>query len=437
MDLLTANDRAGEYPRSWYAETAHPLPRQPAAAGDLDCDVCIVGGGYTGLSAALHLAERGFAVRLLEAQRLGFGASGRNGGQVGTGQRQDQDWLERKVGHGPARALWDMGLEAVALVRELAQRHAGGADWRDGIVWAAHKPGYVRVYHDYAGKMARAYGYDRIVPLDRAALRALVPSPGYLGGALDLGGGHVHPLKYALGLAQAAMAAGAVLHEGSRVTRIEAGTGPGALATVETEAARIRARFVILGCNGYLGRLEPQVAARVMPINNFIAATRPLSAIEAAGVLNGGHAVADSRFVVNYWRLSPDNRLLFGGGESYGWRFPADMVAKVRRPMEQVYPQLRGIEITHAWGGTLGITVNRMPHVARLAPNVMSASGWSGHGVAMATLGGKLLAEAVAGQAERFDVLARVPTPRFPGGVALRWPLLVAAMLWYALRDRL
>jgi gamma-glutamylputrescine oxidase len=174
-----------------------------------------------------------------------------------------------------------------------------------------------------------------------------------------------------------------------------------------------------------------------MPINNFIAATRPLSPTEAAGVLNGGHAVADSRFVVNYWRLSPDNRLLFGGGESYGWRFPADIAGLVRRPMEQVYPQLRGVEITHAWGGTLGITVNRMPHFARLAPNILSASGYSGHGVAMATLGGKLAAEAVAGQAERFDVMARVPAPRFPGGVALRWPLLVAAMLWFSLRDRL
>ena len=433
MDLLTANDRPGEYPGSWYAATATPLPRQPAAEGDIDCDVCIVGGGYTGLSAALHLAGRGYAVRLVEAQRLGFGASGRNGGQVGTGQRQDQDWLEARVGQTLARALWDMGLEAVALVRDLAQRHAGGADWRDGIIWAAHRPRMVPVYQAYAERLARDYGHAAIRPLDRAELQALVPSPGLHGGAIDMGGGHLHPLAYALGLARGALAAGAVLHEGSRVQRI----APGEPATVVTDRARIRARFVILGCNGYLGGLVPQVAARVMPINNFIVATRPLSAAEAATVLNGGHAVADSRFVVNYWRLSPDNRLLFGGGESYGWRFPADIAAKVRAPMEQVYPQLRGIEITHAWGGTLGITVNRMPHFARLAPNVLSASGYSGHGVAMATLGGKLAAEAVAGQAERFDVMASLPTPSFPGGVALRWPLLVAAMLWFSLRDRL
>jgi gamma-glutamylputrescine oxidase len=433
MDLLTANDRPGDYPRSWYADTASPLPRQPAAVGDLTCDVCVIGGGYTGLSAALHLAERGYDVVLLEAQRLGFGASGRNGGQVGTGQRQDQDWLEGKVGLGPARALWDMGLEAVALVRDLAARHAPDAGWRDGIIWAAHRARMVPGYHAYAERMARDYGYSGFRPLDRDTLRGMVGSPGYHGGVLDMGGGHLHPLRYALGLGRAAQAAGVRLHEGSRVTAIRQGDP----AVVETGAGRVTARFVVLACNGYLGGLDAQVAARVMPINNFIAATRPLTPVERDGVLTGGHAVADSRFVVNYFRLSHDDRLLFGGGESYGWRFPTDIAAKVRRPMAEVFPQLRDIDITHAWGGTLGITVNRMPHFARLAPNVLTASGYSGHGVAMATLGGKLLAEAVSGQAERFDVMARVPTPRFPGGVTLRQPLLVAAMLWFSLRDRL
>lgn len=433
MDLLTANDRPGTYPPSWYAATAVPLPPLPAAQGDLDCDVCIVGGGYLGLSAALHLRERGYDVVLLEAQRVGFGASGRNGGQVGTGQRQDQDWLEGKLGAGPARALWDLGLDAVALTRDLVARHAPDAGWRDGIIWAAHKARFVPGYHDYAEKLVQRYGYDQAEPLDKAAMQALVPSPDYHGGMLDRGGGHIHPLRYALGLARAAQAAGARLFEGSRVTAIR----PGEPAVVETAQARVRARYVVLGCNGYLGGLEPQVAARVMPINNFIVATRPLTDTEAAGVLTGGHAVADSRFVVNYYRLSHDNRLLFGGGETYGWRFPADIAAKVRGPMARIYPQLRDIEITHAWGGTLGITVNRMPHVARLAGNVLALSGWSGHGVAMATLGGRLAADAIAGQAEKFDVMASVPSPRFPGGAALRWPLLVAAMVWFSLRDRL
>jgi gamma-glutamylputrescine oxidase len=433
MDLLTANDRPGEYPRSWYAETAEQLPRQPRAEGALSCDVCVIGGGYTGLSAALHLAGRGYDVILLEAQRLAFGASGRNGGQVGTGQRQDQDWLERTVGKARARALWELGLEAVALTRELAARHAPDADFRPGVIHAAHKPRHVAPMHAYAEKMARDYGYDLIRPLDRDELRDLVNSTAYFGGDLDMGGGHLHPLRYALGLARAARAAGVRLYEGSRVTALAHGHP----ARVTTEASQVTARFVALGCNGYLGRLEPKVAARVMPINNFIAATRPMTAAERRAVIDADHAVADTKQVINYFRFSHDDRLLFGGGENYGYRFPADIAATVRRPMEAVFPQLRGIEITHAWGGTLGITLNRMPHFERLAGNVLSAAGYSGHGVAMATMGGKLLAEAIAGQAERFDLMASVPTRPFPGGTMLRQPILVAALLWGALRDRL
>lgn len=433
MDLLTANDRPGQYPPSWYAETAQPLPLQPRAEGALSCDVCVIGGGYTGLTAALHLAERGYDVILLEGQRLGFGASGRNGGQVGTGQRQDQDWLESKLGRDTARALWELSLESVALVRSLAAHHAPDAGYAPGIIHAAHKPGYVPEMHAYAEKMARDYDYDQIIPLTRDEMRERVGSPAYHGGEIDMGGGHLHPLRYALGLARAAQAAGVRLFEQSRVTALTHGEP----ALVETDHARITARYVALGCNGYLGRLVPQVAARVMPINNFIAATRPMTDVERRAVIRDDHAVADTKFVINYFRFSQDSRLLFGGGESYGYRFPADIRAKVRAPMEAIFPQLKGIEITHAWGGTLGITFNRMPHFERLAGNVLSASGYSGHGVATATLGGKLLAEAIAGQAERFDLMARVPSPRFPGGASLRWPLLVAAMLWFSLRDKL
>lgn len=433
MDLITANDRPGAYPASYYAATATPLPGFPAAAGAMSCDVCVIGGGFTGLSAALHLAERGFDVVLLEAQRVGFGASGRNGGQVGTGQRQDQDTLERWVGKGAARALWDLSLESVALTRDLAARHAPDAGWADGILHAAHKERYVRDMHAYADKMARDYDYPLIQPLGREAMRAILNSPIYYGGDLDRGGGHLHPLRYALGLARACAAAGVRIHERSRVTALTKADP----ARVMTDQATITARFVVLAMNGYSGRLEPQIAARVMPINNFIAATRPMSDDERATVLTANHAVADSRFVINYFRFSDDNRLLFGGGESYGYRFPADIAAKVRRPMEEVFPQLKGIEITHSWGGTLGIAANRMPYFARLAGNVLTASGFSGHGVAMGTLAGKLMAEAINGQAGRFDVMASVPSPAFPGGASLRWPLMVAAMLWFSLRDRL
>lgn len=433
MDILTANDRPGEYPRSWYAETAIPPGPFAPAEGEIRCDVCVVGGGYTGLSAALHLAERGYDVALVEAQRVGFGASGRNGGQVGTGQRLEQDELERLVGLDHARKLWNIAQEAVALTRDLAARHAPDAGFAPGIIHACHRARFVPHAHAYAEKMARDYGYDQIRPLSREELRHLVNSPAYHGGDIDMGGGHLHPLRYAFGLTRAARAAGARIMEMSRVTRIE----PGARVTLHTDRARISAEHVVLACNGYLGGLEPEVAKRVMPINNFIIATEPMDPAAQELILRNNHAVADTKFVINYFRFSHDHRLLFGGSESYGYRFPRDIAALVRRPMLEIFPQLRDVRITHAWGGTLGITMNRMPHFARIRGNILSASGYSGHGVAMATMGGRLLAEAIAGQAERFDVMASVPTRPFPGGTALRWPLLVLAMVWFSLRDRL
>ncbi|MDT8856623.1 FAD-binding oxidoreductase [Paracoccaceae bacterium Fryx2] len=431
MNLLFANDRAGEYPASWYAATAAPLARFAPLQGDTRADVCVVGGGYTGLSAALHLAEAGLSVVLLEAHRVGFGASGRNGGQVGSGQRLDQDELEAMVGMEQARRLWDMAEEAKALLRGLITRHAMPCTFHPGVAHACWHDREVTHARSHADRLARDYGYDRLEPLDRAGIRALIGSEVYKGGEIDHGAGHVHPLNYAIGLAQAAAAAGATIHEGSLVTGIQ----HGAKAVVQTDQSRVVADHVILACNGYLGALEPKVAAKVMPINNFIIATEPLGH-RAAEILSQPVAVADTRFVVNYWRLSEDNRLLFGGGESYGYRFP-DIIRTVARPMLQVYPQLKGTRITHAWGGTLAITMNRLPCFTRPAPNVLSASGYSGHGVALATLAGKVMAEAVAGQASRFDLMASLPQPRFPGGAALRWPLLVLAMTWYSLRDRL
>lgn len=431
MDLLTANDRAGEYPPSYYAATATPLDPFPTAQGALTCDVCVVGAGFSGLSAALHLAQRGYDVVLLEAQRLGFGASGRNGGQVGTGQRIDQDQLEALVGHDPARQLWDLSLESVALVRDLIARHDLDCGWSDGIIEADHKPRFVADSHAYAEKLATEYGYDKIRPLTRDEIRSEIGSDAYHGGTLDMGGGHIHPLRFALGLARAVRDAGVRIYEQSTVTDVAEN------GVVSTRGARVTAQHVILGCNGYLGALNGSVAARVMPINNFIAATEPLCDEVARGLIRNNHAVADSKFVINYFRLSEDNRMLFGGGESYGYKFPRDIAATVRKPMSDIFPQLKNVAIDYAWGGTLGITMNRMPHFARLSDKVISLSGYSGHGVAMATLAGQIAAETVAGQAERFDIFASVPSPRFPGGRALRAPLLALAMVWYALRDKM
>lgn len=430
MDLLTANDRQGAYPASYYAATAAQLDPFPAAEGAINCDVCVVGAGYSGLSAALHLAQAGFDVVLLDAQRVGFGASGRNGGQVGTGQRISQDTLEKIAGKGNARLLWGFSLESVDLVRDLIAKSHLDCGWADGIIEADHRAKFVPHSHEYAEKMHVEYGYDKITPLGRDDIRSHVGSRAYHGGTLDMGGGHLHPLRYALGLARAARNAGVRIYENSKVTRIDHDP-----VTVHTETAQISAKFAILGCNGYLGALNGEVAARVMPINNFIVATEPLDNPET--LIRDNHAVADSKFVINYFRLSEDKRMLFGGGESYGYKFPRDIAATVRKPMLQIFPQLKNARIDYAWGGTLGITLNRMPHFARLSANVLSISGYSGHGVAMATLGGKLAANAVQGQAEKFDVFANVPSPRFPGGPRLRTPLLVLAMLWYSMRDRL
>lgn len=431
MNLLHINDRAGVYPPSYYAATKTDLPPFPTLQGEVRADVCIVGGGYTGLSAALHLAQKGFAVVLLEAHKVGFGASGRNGGQVGSGQRQDQVWIEKTTGRENAHRLWDLAEESKALVKSLIHNHAMPVTFHNGIAHACWTDAEVRDTHHYAEKLQRDYGYSHLEPLDRSGIQRLIGSKAYKGGEIDRDAGHVHPLNYALGLAKAAADAGAQIFETSEVHHIQHGAKP----VVRTAQGRVICDQVILAGNGYLGHLDRQVAAKVMPINNFIVATEPL-ADRAAQILSEPVAVADTKFVVNYWRLSEDNRLLFGGGESYGYRFP-DIIKTVRKPMLQVYPQLADARIDYAWGGTLAITMNRMPCFTRPAPNMLSASGYSGHGVAMATLAGKILAEATAAQTERFDLMASLPQPRFPGGIALRWPLLVLAMTWYSMRDRL
>ncbi|OSP54261.1 FAD-binding oxidoreductase [Pseudoruegeria sp. SK021] len=432
MNLLHANDQDGAYPPSWYAATADPLPPCPPLTGAVRTDVCIVGGGYTGLSAALHLAQRGYQVRLVEAQRIGFGASGRNGGQVGSGQRLEQDALEPLVGPDDAARLWQIGEDAKAKVAQLIADHGIDCAYRPGVAHAYHHSSALPQALSLVDTLARRYDYGQLEVLDRDGIAAATGSPVFAGGVLDHGAGHLHPLRFALGLAQAAQAAGAVLHERSEVIGIAAGPRP----QVTTATGQITADYLILACNGYLGGLAPEVAARVMPINNFILATEPLTD-RAPDILPGDIAVADDRFVVNYWRKSADGRLLFGGGESYGYRFPGDIAAVVRKPMLAIYPQLAGVRIDHAWGGTLAITRSRLPCFAALAPNILTASGYSGHGVALATLAGEILSETIAGTAGRFDLMARLPTPGFPGGTALRSPLLALAMTWFALRDRL
>ncbi|PIB90770.1 FAD-binding oxidoreductase [Caulobacter sp. FWC2] len=413
---------------SWYEATVTDRPELPPLNGDTHADVCIVGAGFTGLGAALALGGKAI---VLEAGRVGCAATGRNGGQVHTGQRRDQAWLEKTVGRDDALALWRLAEDARAHFKTLTATIA--CDWRPGMIHARHKPNGEAEDAAYAALMADRYGYDQLALIDQADLAAELGTDVYHGGLIDRGGGHVHPLKLALGIARAAMAAGAVIHEN---TRAESWTRQGGRIIVETATGRVTCDQLILSGDGLLNAMAGKARARVMPINNFIAVTAPLDDV-AETIIRSNAAVSDSRFVVNYFRKTPDGRLLFGGGENYRPGFPRDIASLVRKNLAKVYPRLADVPLTHAWGGTLGITLSRMPFVGEVAPGVRVASGYSGQGVMLAPYVGKLLADAALGEAGGVDLLSRLPTPPFPGGRLLRWPLTVAGLSWYALRDRL
>lgn len=422
-----------QHTQSYYAATAKGDHPRPALAGDIDCDVCVVGGGFTGLSTALHLAERGYDCVLLEAERLGWGASGRNGGQLGSGQRKDPEEVAQLTSPEDSRRLWDLAEEAKTLVKTRIAQHNIDCDLKPGVLSAAYKPGDTADHHAYAELLQRDFNYQDIRSVSRAEMAEMLGTDIYHGGCLDSGAGHIHPLNYALGLAKAAEGAGARLFEESRVTALEQGQKP----TLRTANGVVRARYMVLACNGYLGGLAPKIAGHIMPINNYVLATEPLGEAGAKALIRDDVAVADSKFVVDYYRLSADKRLLFGGGETYRQSFPRDMKSFVRKYMLRVYPQLADTRIDYAWGGTLAVTLNRMPDFGRLSGDIYYAQGFSGHGVAMTSLAGQVMAEAIAGTAERFDLFSRIPTPKFPGGTLLRWPGLVVGMLYYSLRDKL
>lgn len=420
------------YPPSWYAASAAPLPPQPRLEGELRADVCILGAGYTGLSAALELAEAGYRVIVLEAERIGWGASGRNGGQAIVGYGCEQDTLERLVGRADARRLFDFSREGMALMRDRIRRHDIACDWRDGHASVPLKPRQEQALKRWQAHMAEHYDYP-MEWWDRDRLRAQLASDRYLGAIYDPLSGHLHPLEYAFGLARAALAAGVRIFEHSRVTRLERGAAP----VLRTDAGQVRCDFAVLAGNAWLRGVAPELESRIMPVGTYIGATVPLGEERARALIRNDMAVADVNWALDYFRLSRDHRLLFGGRASYSTLPPPNLRGTMARRMRRVFPQLAGVDIEYVWGGYVDISLNRAPHWGRLTPNVYFAQGFSGHGVASTGLAGKVIADAIRGQAERLDAFARIPHRPFPGGRLLRTPMLVAAMAWYKLRDAL
>jgi len=419
---------------SFYRATAIGLVNRDALHEPLQADVCIIGAGYTGLSCALQLASAGLKAVVLEAEDAGFGASGRNGGQVIPGQRLDQVELERRYGKSHAQRLWSLAVEAQSLVRSNVEAHKIQCDVKTGHLTAAVNQRHATELQDYVEHLDRHYNYKSARFIPEREMPALVATNKYCGGLFDSEGLHLHPLNYALGLARAAEAAGARIFQHSRVTAV---APHGGKTRVSANGVHVDASFVVYACNAYLEGLNRKLAATIMPISNYVAATEPLGEARARDLIPSDAAIADTKFVLDYYRISGDNRLVFGGGETYGARDASDAERIVGPCILRVFPQLADVKIDYAWGGRLAITMIRLPHVGRLEPNIYFAQGYSGQGVAIASLTGKLIGEAITNQAERFDVMASLNIPQLPGGAMFRQPLLQLGLMWYALRDRL
>ncbi|NDB24902.1 MAG: FAD-binding oxidoreductase [Gammaproteobacteria bacterium] len=424
---------------SWYAASAAAdaaaRPPRPTLTGHLEVDVCVVGGGIAGCSTALHLAERGYRVALLEAEVIGWGASGRSGAQAITGVACGQSKLESLVGADDARRIWDMSVEALALQRELIQKYAIDCDYVAGQMHVALKPRQERELREEVAMLERRYDYRSVRMVERDEVRTLIDSDRYIAGTFDPLCGHLHPLKYTQGLAAAAERLGVNVFEHSRVLGYTRSST--AHLHVRTAEGEIRCRQLALCGNAWLGPTAPALARKIIGVGTYIVATQVLGAERAAALIRNNAAVTDVNWVIDYFRRSADHRLLFGGRVSYSGVDPLGTRRATRARMLKVFPQLADADVDYAWGGLVDITLNRAPHFGTLERDVYFVQGFSGHGIALTGIAGKLLAEAISGQSERFDIFGRIRHRDFPGGDALRRPALVLAMLWYRLRDLL
>ncbi len=397
----------------------------------VESDVCVVGGGIAGCSAALHLAERGYRVVLLEGQRIGWGASGRSGAQALYGVAAGHAKLERLIGASDARRVWDITVEGLALMRELIAKHRIDCDWVNGHMQVAMKSRHDDEIREEIELLHAQLDYTSARYMPRDEVRAVIPSERYISALYDSNCGHLHPLNYTLGLAAAAERNGAQIFEQSRA--LSWAKGP----VVRTAHGEVRAKQVVLCGNVYLGDTAPNLASKIMAVSTYIVASEPLGEKRATELIKNNAGVVDSNWVVDYFRRSADHRLLFGGRANYSGLSQFDGAEATRQRMLKVFPQLADVKLEFAWGGAVDITLNRAPHFGRLSPGVYFLQGFSGHGLVLTGIAGKLIAEAISGTAERFDVFARIPHQGFPGGKAMRRPALVLAMLYYRLRDML